>query len=218
MTFGIPSPSGQDRRVDLEMFSQAAWDKRYAESHRIWSGQPNQRLVEQVAGLTPGTALDVGCGEGADAVWLAQQGWQATGIDVSEVALERARQHAADAGVEVAWEQVDLMKDPPPGQHDLVSVFFMHVPEEVFDEFYQRLASAVAPEGHLLVVGHHPDDEHLRNHGGHGPSMLFAPERVVAALAPGDWQIVTAAAPTRTMLREEQELEVTDSILLARRR
>ncbi len=80
------------------MFTQEFWDERYAGSNRVWSGKPNQRLVEQVAGLTPGRAVDVGCGEGADVVWLAQQGWLATGVDVSQVALDRAAQHAEEAG------------------------------------------------------------------------------------------------------------------------
>src|SRR4051794_37410008 len=81
-----------------DLFTQETWDARYAESERMWSGQPNPRLVEQVADLSPGDALDVGAGEGADAVWLASEGWRVTALDVSEVALERVIAHAREAG------------------------------------------------------------------------------------------------------------------------
>src|SRR5690349_12892816 len=81
------------------MFMQEFWDERYAGSDRVWSGKPNQRLVEMVTGITPGSAIDVGCGEGADVVWLAQQGWLTTGVDVSQVAIDRAAKHADEAGV-----------------------------------------------------------------------------------------------------------------------
>src|SRR6185295_18570046 len=82
---------------------QAEWDNRYLDRERLWSGQPNGALVVEVAGLTPGRALDVGCGEGADAVWLAKGGWEVTALDVSGVALQRAAGHARDAGVAVRW-------------------------------------------------------------------------------------------------------------------
>ena len=131
----------------------------------MWSGKPNQRLVEQVAGLAPGRALDVGCGEGADVVWLAKQGWEVTGVDVSQVALDRAAQHAADEGVadRTAWLRVDLVgaRDrgrPLPGGMDLVTSHYMHAPQDVFDATYAAMAAAVRPGGTLLVVGHHPDD------------------------------------------------------------
>ncbi len=126
------------------MFTQETWDARYAESERIWSGNPNPRLVEHVAGLAPGDALDVGCGEGADAVWLAKQGWRVTALDVSAVALEKTAAHAREAGVadRVTTLHHDLMTGAPlPGDYDLVSMQFMHPPPDRFDEFY-RLAGA----------------------------------------------------------------------------
>ncbi|HEV7666156.1 MAG TPA: class I SAM-dependent methyltransferase, partial [Chloroflexota bacterium] len=95
------------------MWTQEFWDERYASAATIWSGNPNPHLVAQVSDLRPGTALDVGSGEGADAIWLAEQGWQVTGIDVSMVALERAAQMAAAAGHDVAdritWQQADIL-------------------------------------------------------------------------------------------------------------
>jgi 2-polyprenyl-3-methyl-5-hydroxy-6-metoxy-1,4-benzoquinol methylase len=80
----------------------AAWDERYAVSEQIWSGEPNVALVAEVDDLEPGTALDVGCGEGADAIWLANRGWQVTAIDVSDIALQRAATAAEQAHVDVA--------------------------------------------------------------------------------------------------------------------
>ena len=149
-----------------EALTAEFWDERYGGSERVWSGKPNQRLVEQAADLPVGTALDVGCGEGADAIWLAGQGWQVTAVDVSEVALERTARHAIEKGVdervEVGFYDVLGERSPrkPHGRpgFDLVSAHFMHVPEPDFAGVYQRIAAAVAPGGRLLVVAHHPFD------------------------------------------------------------
>lgn len=208
--------------VDLAtMFTQETWDARYAESERVWSGNPNPRLVEQAAGLSPGRALDIGCGEGADVVWLAQQGWTATGVDVSEVALMKAAAHAEDAGVEdkVAWERLDLFGgDEVPGDQDLVSVHFFHPPPALFDELHQRIGAAVRPGGHLLVVGHHPDDVTTGVRRPHGPDLLFTPERVVAALDPAEWEVLVAETPTREQTLPDGPVTVTDTVVLARKR
>ncbi len=204
-----------------ELYSQATWDARYAESDRIWSGNPNPRLVEHASGLTPGRALDVGCGEGADVVWLAGQGWHVTGADVSPVALAKAGAHAAEAGVtdHVELVQVDLIGgESLPGGQDLVSAHFFHPPAEMFDELHQRLGAAVAPGGHLLVVGHHPDDLATGVRRPHGPALLFTPERVVAALDQADWEVVVVAAPTREQAFGDGSATVRDTVVLARRR
>lgn len=203
------------------MYTQETWDERYAESHRIWSGRPNQRLVEEVADLTPGTAIDVGCGEGADAVWLAERGWQVTALDVSEVALERVRAHASDAGVAGRVETLhhDLVGGgPASGHYDLVSVFFFHVLPDAFEGFYRGLASLVRPRGTLLVVGHHPDDVDSGARRPHGGQLLFTPEQVVSVLDPDGWDLLTEAAPTRVMMTPEGEVTVRDSVVRVTRR
>ncbi|WP_309649113.1 methyltransferase domain-containing protein [Nocardioides sp.] len=211
-----------DMPADItDLYSQATWDTRYAESDRVWSGNPNPRLVEHVADLTPGRALDVGCGEGADVVWLAGQGWQVTGADVSPVALAKAGAHAAEAGVRGSVElvQVDVIAgEALPGGQDLVSVQFFHPPAEMFVEVHQRLGAAVAPGGHLLVVGHHPDDLATGARRPHGPDLLFTPERVVAALDQADWEIVVVAAPTREHQHADGPVTVRDTVVLAKRR
>lgn len=153
---------GSDHDHDVrQMFTQSFWDERYSGSDRIWSGNPNPRLVEQVADLAPGAALDIGCGEGADVVWLARRGWQVTGLDVSQVAIDRAQAHAAEAEVDdrTSWLRADLMAgDTAPGGFDLVSAQFMHVPTDDFTRVWTAVAGAVRPGGSLLVVGHHPAD------------------------------------------------------------
>ena len=112
------------------------WDDRYGSTEALWSGRPNQRLVENVSGLTPGTALEIGCGEGADAIWLAQQGWTVTAVDVSKVAVERAAGHAAEAdpvaAERITWRQQDLREwAPEPASYDLVTEHFLHLPSAV---------------------------------------------------------------------------------------
>jgi SAM-dependent methyltransferase len=205
-----------------EMFSQATWDARYAESERIWSGNPNPRLVEHVAELPPGDALDVGAGEGADAVWLATGGWNVTALDVSRVALDRVAAHAeqADAGDRITTLHHDLMSGLAlPGAYDLVSAQFMHPPTERFAGLFQTLGAAVRPGGVLLVVGHHPDDVTTGVRSGHGhPELLFTPEQVVAVLPAEQWDVRVADAPTREAPGDDGPVLVTDTVVLAVRR
>ncbi len=204
-----------------ELFTQETWDARYAESERIWSGNPNPRLVEHVTELPPGDALDVGCGEGADAVWLAIEGWQVTALDVSQVAIDRAAAHAREAGVadRVSVLRHDLMSDAPlPGDYDLVSMQFMHPLPELFDAVHRRAGAAVRPGGTLLVVAHHPHDIESGVREPHGPDLLFPPDRVVEALDSDDWDIRVAAAPSREQVIDGTPVTVTDSVVVAVRR
>jgi len=211
-----------DHDFDPEtMYTQETWDARYAESDRIWSGRPNKLLVDEVAGLMPGRALDVGCGEGADAVWLAGRGWRVTALDVSEVALARVREHALEAGVADRVETLhhDLMADGAvPGRYDLVSAFFFQPPPETFEGFYRGLADLVEPGGTLLVVGHHPDDIHSGARRPHGPQLMFTSEQVVALLDPEVWDVVTEQSPTREQAGPEGPVTVRDSVTRAVRR
>ncbi|MGD8166040.1 class I SAM-dependent methyltransferase [Herbiconiux sp. P16] len=135
------------------------WEGRYREREQIWSGRPNRALVDVVEALTvmPGRALDLGSGEGADSIWLAEQGWRVTGVDISATALSRAGEHASDREVadRITWVQADLASWIPPTGFDLVSACFLHSPVAFpREEVLRRAAGAVAPGGHLLVVGH----------------------------------------------------------------
>lgn len=156
-------------------FSREYWDDRYRSADQLWSGQPNPQLVAQTADVTPGDALDVGCGEGADSIWLASRGWTVTAVDISSVALDRAAAHAAARGEKIArrisWRQGDLLSwDPGSQQFDLVSAQFMYLPEAGLRSLHRRLAAAVRPGGTLLIVLHHPDSMHAGpgSHAGPG--------------------------------------------------
>jgi 2-polyprenyl-3-methyl-5-hydroxy-6-metoxy-1,4-benzoquinol methylase len=208
-----------DHESDNDVFTQAFWDEKYAASQRVWSGRPNVRLVELAADLTPGTALDVGCGEGADAVWLAERGWRVTGADVSTVALERAERHAAEAGVgeRTSWLHADLLAgDPLPGGNDLVTAMFMHIPEDSFDRVYTAVGEAVRPGGLLLVAGHHPAERETDLRNPQLSHLLFPPERVTSLLTSG-WRVEVAEARTREQVKDGAAVQATDTVVLARR-
>jgi SAM-dependent methyltransferase len=140
----------------------AEWDARYTErGGSMWSGRPNGRLVEEVAGVAPGRALDVGCGEGADAIWLARQGWTVTAIDISDVAVGRARDAAEQAGASVEWICADVLQTPlPAGAFGLVSMQYPALPKSAGEAAVQTLLDTVRPGGLLLAVYHDLDDEH----------------------------------------------------------
>ncbi|MEU9235362.1 SAM-dependent methyltransferase [Streptomyces subrutilus] len=178
------------------------WDARYSESDRIWSGKPNEVLVREAADLTPGRALDIGCGEGADAVWLARQGWHVTGTDISGVALERAARHAEEAQLadRVELQRHDLAQSFPAGEFDLVSACFLHsygdFPRE---RILRTAAAAVAPGGVLLVAGHAggpswDPDKHADIH-------FPTPDEVLAQLElpEGGWEVLLAETYDQTM-------------------
>lgn len=219
----------EDQSLDelRELLSAEAWDERYGASDRVWSGKPNQRLVEQTSDLTPATALDVACGEGGDAIWLAGQGWQVTAVDVSEVALARAADHAEDAGVEERLKLglYDALTDPRPAGNrhfDLVTVSFLHVPEPDFAPIYNGIADAVAPGGRLLVTAHHPFDVDSGARQSHGHGLLFEPDRVLAALGTdaedSPWEVEVADVQDREQIMPDGPMAVRDTVVRLRRR
>ncbi len=134
-----------------------SWEERYSEKPRIWSGQPNVRLTEIVSGLTGSRALDLGCGEGGDAMWLAEHGWQVVAVDVSDTALARAAEDAQARGVlgRIDFQQHDLTQTLPEGPFDLVSAHFLHSMVTMDrPAILRRAAATVAPGGTLLIVDH----------------------------------------------------------------
>ena len=161
----------------------AAWDERYAEQDRIWSGEPNVALVAEVADLPARRALDVGCGEGADAVWLARRGWDVTALDVSKVALDRAAAAAEDAGVAVRWLHAGLLEaDLAAGGFELVIAQYpaLHRTDDAAAE--RALLAAVAPGGTLLVVHHADVDREQAKAHGFDPLDYVSPADVAAQL------------------------------------
>ena len=167
----------------------AEWDARYNEREgTMWSGRPNGRLVAEVADSAPGRALDIGCGEGADAIWLAGRGWTVTAIDVSDVALGRARQAAERAGVSVEWICGDALRASLPARSfDLVSMQYPALPKSAGDPAVQTLLDSVRPGGLLLAVYHDLDEEHREHMKSRGvdPADYVGADDLLRLLADG---------------------------------
>jgi SAM-dependent methyltransferase len=187
-----PASPGDDTldgyRGDLAV--RADWDRRYAERDQIWSGQPNGTLVTEIALLAPGRALDVGAGEGADAVWLARQGWEVTALEVSGVALARASKHARDAGVVPPHGHAGLVEAKlPPASFDLVSAQYPALLRTPGGEAEHALLAAVAVGGTLLLVHHAGMDTRHEDHDStFDPADYVSPAMVVALLGE-DWDL-----------------------------
>ena len=199
-----------------EMFEPESWEERYAGEEKVWSGNPNPQLVAEASRLSPGTALDVGCGEGGDVIWLAERGWTVTGADFSANGLARAKRHAEDAGLSdrTSWWQVDARTFDAGGrQFDLVTCHFLHTPDGSMVEVAGRLATAVAPGGHLLVVGHAPSEVFARH--GHHDAMFLASDLVPGL--PDDFEPVIVEQRPRSVVRDGEQVDIDDSTLLARR-
>ncbi|WP_052850212.1 bifunctional NAD(P)/FAD-dependent oxidoreductase/class I SAM-dependent methyltransferase [Streptomyces avicenniae] len=198
------------------------WDERYAQSERVWSGEPNTELVRHVTALPPGRALDLGCGEGGDAVWLASRGWRVTAVDVSRVALGRAARHAADAGVadRIDWQRHDLATSFPAGSHDLVSAQFLYsLTDMPRERILRSAAAAVAPGGVLLIEGH-AGLPHWEDADAHGDIHLPTPDEVVASLRlpAGEWEVLVSEEHERTQLAPDGTPAVrTDNTVMLRR-
>jgi SAM-dependent methyltransferase len=198
------------------------WEQHYNAKDRVWSGRVNARFAETVEPLPPGRALDLGCGEGADAIWLARQGWQVVGVDVSHTALRRAAEDAAAAGVadRIRFEQHDLAETFPAGEFDLVSAQFFHSPIDADRTgALRRAADAVAAGGLLLIVDHGSTPpwgwKDGREH--HLPSA----QDVLDALAPepARWERLRVEAVEREATGPEgQVATISDNVILMRRR
>jgi SAM-dependent methyltransferase len=206
--------------------AQQHWDARYRERDRVWSGRVNPRLAEIVEGIgenrTNRTALDLGCGEGADAIWLAGHGWTVTAVDISAVALQRAAEAAHTHGVadRVVFEQLDLSDGFPAGSFDLVSAQFLHSSVE-FDRMtvLRRAATAVAPGGVLAVVDHAAAPPWARHDGHH---HHFAPAEDVLdglQLQADEWDRLRVGASEREATGPDgQQATLVDNLIVLRRK
>jgi SAM-dependent methyltransferase len=196
------------------------WDEFYAgngDDAPHWSGEPNPTLVAEVATHQPGRALDVGCGEGGDAIWLARRGWQVTGIDPSGLALDRARAAGRAAGVEVTWVRAGLLDLPEDhGTYDLVAAHYPVLPLGDGDAAAAALLTAVAPRGTLLVVHHELDPAHAAEHG-FDLGAHVTPEVVAGHLDDG-WTVEVAETRAGGAERDSTGEHPRDIVLRARRR
>jgi SAM-dependent methyltransferase len=201
-------------------WSAEFWDARYASADRVWSGEPNPQLVADVSAVPPGRALDVGAGEGADSIWLARQGWTVVAVDVSSVALDRARRHAEFAGVadRISWVHGDVLAGPlPAGPFDLVSVEFMHVPLAERTELFRRCIDAVGPGGLLQIVGHHPSDLATGARRPARHDVFYAAEEIAGLLDDGWTVLACDARPRPAVDHQGAPITIHDAVLLARR-
>ncbi|MFJ9033691.1 class I SAM-dependent methyltransferase [Streptomyces sp. NPDC102274] len=201
-------------------FSAAFWDQRYSGTGQVWSGEPNPALVEEVSFLPPGTALEVGCGEGADAIWLAGQGWQVTGVDFSSQALDRAAGHTpAHLAGRVTWQQADIRDwQPVEGPlYDLVTACFSHFPQPLRESVFAALAGRVAPEGHLVIVGHHPSDLDTPMPRPAEPGLFYTADDLAADLPEREWKVLSRTArPRAATTPDGTPVTIHDTVFTAR--
>lgn len=156
------------------------WDARYEEKELVWPGEPNLFLPPIVESLTPGTALDLACGEGRNAIWLARGGWDVTAVDFSPAGIEKGRQIAGDTSVE--WVVADVTSYEAERRFDLVMIVYVHMLDDDTGNLFDRAITALAPGGTLIGVGHA-----LRNltegvGGPPYPEILWTAERIAPFL------------------------------------
>lgn len=195
-----------------------AWDRRYADSEFVWTVHPNRFLVEEATGLAAGRALDLACGEGRNAVWLAQRGWQVTGVDFSQTGLDKARALATERHVHAEWIHADLLEyRPEPGAFDLVLIFYLQLPPRQRTPVIRAAAGAVAPGGTLLVVAH--DSENLEHgHGGpQDPVVLYTAQDIVSDLTDTALRIDRGDRVHRPVQTADGERIALDALLRATR-
>jgi len=173
------------------------WNDRYATAEYVWRMEPNVFVVQEVAGLTPGRAVDLACGEGRNAVWLAEQGWDVTGVDFSEVGIDKGRRMAADRGVEVAWVCADVTTwEPPEAEADLVVLLYLQLPARERRRAVAVAGRALAPGGTLLVVAHDSANLAAGIGGPSDPAVLYGPEDVLGDLRAAGGEVTVERADT----------------------
>jgi SAM-dependent methyltransferase len=202
------------RRVANASATRDDWNRRYSETKLLWTATPSRFLVAETSDLPPGRALDLACGEGRNAVWLAERGWEVVGVDFADVGLATARRLAAERGVEIDFVHADLLAyEPEPLRYDLVCVLYLHLPADDRGRVLARAAAAVAPGGTFLLVAH--DLENLeRGHGGPSDARVLYTADEVADELPG-LELVKAEQVLRPV--DGAERPAIDALVRARR-
>lgn len=187
------------------------WDARYEEKELVWSAEPNMFLPPIVEDLAPGTALDLACGEGRNAIWLARDGWDVTGVDFSEVAIEKAHNLAGETQVD--WVVADVTKYVPRRTFDLVLVVYVQLEPSDMRSLFANAVGALASGGTIIAVGHA-----LRNlsegFGGPPYADILWTEDLIAPLV-ADLDVVSLGEVLRSV--EDSDVDAIDLLLHAKR-
>ena len=193
---------------------QTAWDERYAGPELVWGSGPNCFVAEELAALPPGRAIDLGTGEGRNAIWLAERGFTVTAVDFSQVGLARAAGLAAGRGVSVDWVHADLLDyQPTPGGYDLVLIAYIQLPADRLTALARTAATALAPGGTLLAVGHDRDNLTRGHAGPKDLSVLWTPQVVTAGLT--GLTVQQAEQVNRTVTTPDGERTAIDTLVRA---
>ena len=193
-----------------------AWDERYGTSDLVWSATPNQFLEAEVTGLASGRALDVACGEGRNALWLATKGWKVTAVDFSAEGIATGRRRAEEIGVSVDWVVADVVEwEPEPGAFDLVAIAYLQLPEEPLRTVLGHAARALARRGTLIAVGHDRSNL-IDGYGGpQYPDVLWTVEEIEQGIGAGgvDVSVEKAEVVDRRVTTDDGERVALDTLV-----
>jgi len=174
------------------------WDEAYRQAPKLWGAAPNRFVEEQLGAREPGRALDLASGNGRNALWLARKGWQVTAVDFSAVALAAGAEQAEAEGLEIEWVRADATEyEPKPGKYDAVVIAYLHLPETQLNKALRSAASAVAPGGLFVIVGHDVTNIADGVGGPQDPQVLYTPEAIAAQLE--QLRVLRAERVTRTV-------------------
>lgn len=206
-----------ESRVAPKADARSSWNERYGEAAALYGAEPNQFIAAELSGLTPRRVLDLGCGQGRNSVWLASQGHQVTGLDLSEVGIAHANELAAAVGVSVDFRAVDVVNDwEPAEQYDVVILSYLQLPEHMRRPAHAKAVRALAPGGTLVLIAHHADN---LEHGVGGPPMpevLFAEAQLAEDFA--DLDIESNAKVLRAVERDGEVATAHDILVRAVKR
>jgi SAM-dependent methyltransferase len=197
------------------------WNARYATRELVWKGEPNRFLPPEVVDLAPGRAIDLACGEGRNALWLAARGWQVTAVDFAEAGVDKGRRLAAERGLVVDWRVQDLLAwEPPVAAFDLVLVFYLQLPADERRIVHAAAARALAPGAVLVLVAHDRTNLVDGHAGPRSPAVLHDPDEVVADLRAGgvdDLVVERAERVRRSVATDEGDRVAIDCLVRASR-
>ena len=194
------------------------WNTRYAGPELVWGAGPNRFVAEELDGLVPGRALDLACGEGRNAIWLAELGWTVMAADWSDVAIERGRELAAARDVTVEWVVADVLDwEPPRRVFDLVLLAYLQLPEPARSGVLHAAAGAVADGGLLLTVAHDRSNLEVGHGGPQHPAVLATPEEVADVLRAAGLAVERAEVVRRAVETDHGTVDALDHVVRARR-